>query len=44
VCAAVIKVAELMVDLRDMGISRSKQGQFATPSPQEIAQIRKLYE
>jgi allantoin racemase len=44
VCAAVIKVAELMVDLREMGISRSKQGQFATPSPQEIAQIRKLYE
>lgn len=44
VCGAVIKVAELMVDLKEMGIRRSKTGLFTAPSPEEIVQIRKLYE
>ena len=43
VCGAVIKIAELMVDLKEIGISRSKKGLFAAPSQEEIEQIRKLY-
>jgi allantoin racemase len=44
VCGAVIKMAELMVDLKEMGIGRSQKGLFTTPSPEEMIQIRKLYE
>lgn len=43
VCGAVIKVAELMVDLDKMGAKRSKRGLFALPKPNEIEQIQKLY-
>ncbi|MFC2066249.1 aspartate/glutamate racemase family protein [Chloroflexota bacterium] len=43
VCGAVIKIAELVVDLKQMGINRSKQGLLAAPSPEEIAQLRKFY-
>ncbi|MDO8567545.1 MAG: aspartate/glutamate racemase family protein [Dehalococcoidales bacterium] len=43
VCGAVIKVAELLVDLEKMGARRSKRGLFAIPKPNEIEQIQKLY-
>ena len=43
VCGAVIKVAELMVDLKKMGINRSKRGLFTPPSKEELAQLRKFY-
>ena len=43
VCGTLIKVAELMVDLRKMGISRSKRGLCAPPSKEELVQLRKLY-
>jgi Asp/Glu/hydantoin racemase len=44
VCGAAIKIAELMVDLKKMGITRSRSGLFSVPSKEEHAQLRKLYE
>ena len=43
VCGAVIKIAEMMVDLKKVGITRSTSGLFAQPSNEERAQLRKLY-
>ncbi|MFC2016716.1 aspartate/glutamate racemase family protein [Chloroflexota bacterium] len=41
--AAVIKTAEMMVDLKTVGISRSKHGLYAPPSAEDLVAIRKLY-
>jgi len=43
VCGTVVKVAELMVDLKKIGITRSQNGLFSVPSREERAQLRKLY-
>ncbi len=42
-CAAVVKTAELMVDLDKMGIRRSTKGLFAAPPPEDRARLRDLY-
>ncbi|MFC1981074.1 hypothetical protein ACFLVN_02390 [Chloroflexota bacterium] len=36
---AVIQVAELMIDLKKIGITRSESGLFAPPSKEERAQL-----
>ena len=41
--AALVKTAELMVDLKAIGISRSKSGLYAPVSKEELTQVRKLY-
>lgn len=43
-CTAVVKTAELMVDLHRLGIRRSQKGLFTAPSAAEKVQLRKLYE
>lgn len=43
-CTAVVKTAEFMVDLERLGIRRSAAGLFPAPTPEDMAQIRKLYE
>jgi allantoin racemase len=43
-CSAVVKTAELMVDLHRLGIRRSRKGLYTAPLPEEKAQLRKLYE
>ncbi|NKB59433.1 MAG: hypothetical protein GKS00_24180 [Alphaproteobacteria bacterium] len=42
-CTAVVKAAELMVDLRRLGIVRSTKGLFAAPPPDAKDKIRKLF-
>lgn len=42
VCGTVIKMAELMVDLNKMGITRSRSGLFGSPSQSERAQLSKF--
>lgn len=39
----VIKVAELMVDLKGMGIDRSRRGLYAPVTREELTSVRKLY-
>ncbi|MFC2003512.1 aspartate/glutamate racemase family protein [Chloroflexota bacterium] len=41
--AALVKTAELMVDLKALGISRSKSGLYTPVSKEELTQVRKLY-
>lgn len=42
--AAMVKVSEMIVDLRKLGITHSKKGPGYTPIPkEELADIRKLY-
>ena len=43
-CAAVVKTAEMMVDLDRLGIERSTQGLFAAPPPDDVARLRKIHE
>ncbi len=43
-CTAAVKTAELLVDLRDLGIERSTKGLFETPPPDAKAKIRTLFE
>jgi allantoin racemase len=43
-CSAVVKTAELMVDLHGMGIRRSPKGLFTAPPAEERMKLRKLYE
>ncbi len=38
-----VKMAEMMVDLQAMGITRSKMGMYAPLSKEEIRSVRKLY-
>lgn len=40
---ALVKTAELMVDPKAIGISRSKSGLYAPVSKEELTQVRKLY-
>ncbi len=40
---ALVKVGELMVDLKKAGISRSKAGRYTQLSAEELASIRELY-
>ncbi len=41
--AAVIKTAELMVDLQELGVRRSKHGLYAGPSGDDLGSLRRLY-
>ena len=43
-CGAVVKTAELMVDLHRLGIRRSRKGLFTAPSAEEKVELHKLYE
>ena len=38
-----IKMAELMVDMRNVGIARSKKGLYFAPSKEELTETRKLF-
>ena len=40
---AIVKVTELMVDLKKIGVSRSSKGLFTSLSKDELARIRKAY-
>jgi len=40
---AVVKMAELLADLKEMGVNRSKKGFYAALSKQELTDIRRLY-
>jgi len=40
---AVIKTAELMVDLKAIGINRGKTGNYTPPPPEILAGLKKLY-
>jgi hypothetical protein len=39
----VVKMAELLTDLKEMGVTRSKKGFYAALSKQELTDIRRLY-
>lgn len=39
----VIEMAELLVDLKNSGITRSKKGLYAAPSKEEVIEARKVY-
>ena len=41
--AALIKMAEMLVDLKRLGVTKSKKGLFNIPSKEEIMAARKLY-
>ena len=43
-CAAVVKTAELMVDLDRMGIRRSGRGLFTAPPDEDLAKLRAMFE
>ncbi len=40
---AIVKIAELMVDLKNIGVSRSKRGLYPAVSKEDLARIRKGY-
>ena len=40
---AQVKVTELMVDLKEIGITRSKRGLYESPTKEELADALKLY-
>jgi allantoin racemase len=41
--AAVMKIAEMMVDLKELGVTRSKHGLYAGPSGDALTSLRRLY-
>jgi Asp/Glu/hydantoin racemase len=43
-CAAVVKTAEMMVDLDRMGIRRSNRGLFTSPPDEDLAKLRAMFE
>jgi allantoin racemase len=43
-CAATVKTAEMMVDLRAVGIERGRTGLFAAPPDDDLAKLRGLFE
>ncbi len=42
-CGNLVRVAELMLDLKEVGVTRSKRGLYIAPSKEELAAIRGLY-
>lgn len=43
-CAAVVKTAEMMVDLDRLGIRRSGRGLFTSPPDEDLAKLRAMFE
>ncbi len=43
-CAAVVKTAEMLVDLDRLGVSRAQTGLFTAPSPGDRAKLREIFE
>jgi len=43
-CAAVVKTAEMMVDLHRLGIRRSSRGLFTSPPDADLAKLRTMFE
>ena len=41
--AVVIKMAEMLVDLKSIGIERSNRGMYTRPSKEELTQARELF-
>ncbi|MBL4720625.1 MAG: hypothetical protein JKY20_05795 [Alphaproteobacteria bacterium] len=42
-CATVVKTAEMLVDLEQLGVHRARTGLFAAPSPEDRAKLRDMY-
>ena len=43
-CAAVVKTAEMLVDLDRLGVSRAQTGLFTAPSPEDRAKLCEMFE